>query len=107
MAQVAVYFYCTPAAAPDLVAQHVTAAVRPVLAELEEAFATVDWTRESILPLIKAAAAKHGLKPPQVMMALRALVAGTAQTPAIDAVLSLVGRDVARERLAAAHSQAS
>jgi glutamyl-tRNA synthetase len=106
MAQAAGYFYRTPASAPELVAQHVTVAVRPAIVELEEAFVTVDWTKEAILPLIKAAAAKHGLKPPQVMMALRALVAGTAQTPAIDAVLSLVGRDVARARLKSVHSQA-
>jgi len=51
--------------------------------------------------LLKATAAAFGLKPPQVMMPLRALVAGTPQTPAIDAVLSLIGRDAVRSRIAA------
>jgi len=33
-------------------------------------------------------------------MALRLLVAGTTSTPAIDAVLELLGRDVTRARVA-------
>ena len=49
--------------------------------------------------LLKSTAAKHGLKPPQVMMALRVLVAGTPQTPAIDAVLALLGRETVRARI--------
>jgi glutamyl-tRNA synthetase len=57
------------------------------------------WTREAIAALLKATAAKHGLKPPKVMMALRVLVAGTTQTPAIDAVLALLGRERARMRI--------
>ena len=48
---------------------------------------------------IKSTAAKHQLKPPQVMMAVRTVVTGTPQTPAIDAVLALVGRERAIERL--------
>jgi hypothetical protein len=41
------------------------------------------------------------LKPPQIMMALRLLVAGTTSTPAIDAVtgVAAVG-DVTRKRMA-------
>ena len=47
---------------------------------------------------MKAAAARHGLKPAQVMMAMRVLVCGTRETPAIDAVLALLGRDDGRAR---------
>jgi hypothetical protein len=36
------------------------------------------------------------------MMPLRLLVAGTPSTPAIDAVLALLGRDAARARMATA-----
>ena len=64
-------------------------------------FRTVDWTREALGAAMKAAAARHGLKPPQVMMAMRALVCGTPSTPAIDAVLALLGRDEVAARLAA------
>ena len=62
-------------------------------------FAALQWTRESILPAIKGAASRHGLKAPQIMMALRMLVAGTRETPAIDAVLALLGRDTTRLRM--------
>jgi glutamyl-tRNA synthetase len=106
MAQAAAYFYRAPQPAADLLAQHVTPATRPALADLDGGLAATDWTREAIGALVKSTAARHGLKPPQLMMALRTLVAGTAQTPAIDAVLALVGRDEARWRLAAGLAQA-
>ncbi len=50
---------------------------------------------------MKAAAARHGLKPGQVMMPLRVIACGTKETPAIDAVLALLGREATRTRLAA------
>ena len=77
----------------------------PALAELPREFATIDWTREAIGAAIKAAAARHGLKPALVMMPLRTLVAGTPQTPAIDAVLALLGRDDGARRIAAGRSR--
>jgi hypothetical protein len=39
------------------------------------------------------------MKPPQVMMGVRALVAEVPQTPPIDAVLALMGRDRTIARL--------
>ena len=94
MADAAHYFYAAPHRAPEMVAEHVPAAIRAGAggARTRE-FATLDWTREAIGAAMKAAAARHGLKPPQVMMAMRVLVCGTRETPAIDAVLALLGRD--------------
>jgi len=43
--------------------------------------------------------ATHGLKMPQLAIPLRVAVAGTTQTPAIDAVLALLGRQVVMSRL--------
>ena len=59
----------------------------------------MQWKREDIGASIKAAAARHKLKPGQVMMPLRLLVAGTPTTPAIDAVLTLLGRERTRQRM--------
>jgi glutamyl-tRNA synthetase len=102
MADAAHYFYAPPAAkVPDKLAAAVNDAVRPALADLEERFAHLDWTRDAIGAEIKAAAGRNGLKPPQVMMALRALVTAEPQTPAIDAVLALVGRERVRTRIRA------
>ena len=66
-----------------------------------DAFADLPWTREAIAQRLKSEAAKHGLKPPQLMMPLRMLVAGTTQTPSLDAVLSLLPREAVRSRIAA------
>jgi len=101
MADAAHYFYAAPHPKPEFLAQHVPAMSRAALAEVHRALADVAWTREAIGALLKSTAAAFGLKAPQVMMPLRALVAGTTQTPAIDAVLALIGRDAARERIAA------
>ncbi len=101
MAEAARYFYAPVQPDPSLIAQHVNDASRPALIEILDAMDAHAWTREAIASLLKSTAAKHGLKPPQVMMALRVLVAGTPQTPAIDAVLALLGRETVRERIAA------
>jgi glutamyl-tRNA synthetase len=102
MADAAHYFYAPPAAnMPEKLAAAVNDAVRPALADLDQAFAGLPWTREAIAAAIKEAATRNGLKPPQIMMALRALVTAEPQTPAIDAVLALVGRERVRERIRA------
>ncbi len=100
MADAAWYFYRTPVVPADRIAEFLSAANRPALLELHEEFDTVSWTREALLATLKTAATRHGLKPPQLMMPLRLIVAGTTSTPAIDAVLALLGRVAARTRLA-------
>ena len=101
MADAAHYFYAAPHPAVDKIAEFVNDGNREALAALTEHFADVEWQREPILAAIKGNAAKHGLKPPQVMMPLRVLVCGTPQTPAIDAVLALLGRETTIARLKA------
>jgi glutamyl-tRNA synthetase len=101
MADAAHYFYAAPHPSAERLAEHVGAGNRGALTELAAEFASVDWSREALGAAMKSAAARHGLKPPQVMMAMRALVCGTPSTPAIDAVLALLGRDEVVSRLAA------
>jgi len=102
MADAARYFYAAPRVDHAMLAGQIGDANRPALVELHAAFASTPWQREALGAAIKATAARHALKPAQVMMPLRALVAGTLKTPAIDAVLELVGRDATRERIARA-----
>jgi glutamyl-tRNA synthetase len=104
MADAAHYFYREPQSASDVVARfrlEMTDAFRSVLPELVTAFASSDWDRESIGAAMKSIAAKHGLKPGQVMMGVRALVTGVPQTPPIDAVLQVIGREAVRARMKA------
>jgi glutamyl-tRNA synthetase len=100
MADAAHYFYATPHPSAEAIAAQANAASVPALTELLSAFETLAWSRESILGALKATASKHGLKPPQVMMPLRVLVCGAKETPAIDAVLAILGRETTRARLA-------
>ncbi len=95
MADAAHYFYADPTHAinvPTQFADLMTEAVRSALPELLAAFESLDWSREAIGAAIKSVAAKRGLKTSQLMMAARALVTGEPQTPPIDAVLALLGR---------------
>ena len=84
--------------AEDLAA-HVTAAVRPAIETLCQALASCEWNRAAIQQAIKATIAAHGLKMPQLAMAVRVLVYGRAQTPSIDAVLELFPRETVLARL--------
>src|SRR5947207_9939158 len=101
MADAAHYFYATPHVPAEKLAEFVTAGNRPALVELYGTFAALPWSRESIGAVLKSGATKHGLKPPQIMMALRMIATGTRETPAIDAVLALLGRDATRARMKA------
>ena len=97
----AAMLFCGPfkPAEADLIAQHLTASAREVLKDFAQQAAKIDWTKEAIAGLIKTVLATHGLKMPQLAIPLRVAVAGTTQTPAIDAVLALLGREVVLSRL--------
>lgn len=86
--------------APELVAQHLTETARNALRDFAIQAGEVSWTREAISALIKTILASHTLKMPQLAIPLRVAVAGTTQTPAIDAVLEILGRETVLARLA-------
>jgi glutamyl-tRNA synthetase len=83
-------------------AQHVTDAVKPAIVLLQEKLAVVAWDKASIAATIKEVLGATGLKMPQLAMPVRVLVMGTAQTPSLDAVLELSGREKVMARLAKA-----
>lgn len=95
----AAMFYVAPVPDAQALAQHVTDAVRPALAEFAAALRTAEWTKESIAAALKAVLGAHKLKMPQLAMPVRLLVAGTTHTPSIDAVLLLFGREIVVSRI--------
>ena len=99
MAAAAHYFYVRPLVEDALLSQHLMDAAKPALAELTRRLAEIDWSKSEINAAIKTTVAKHGLKMPQLMMPLRVLVTGQTQTPAIDAILDVLGRDEVLLRL--------
>ncbi|HEU4777971.1 MAG TPA: glutamate--tRNA ligase [Telluria sp.] len=100
LADAAMLFYREPKPDAALLAQHLTDAVRPALAQFAERCQTVEWTKEALSAMIKEVLAAHGLKMPQMAMPLRLIVTGQLQTPAIDSVLQIFGRAAILSRLA-------
>ena len=100
IADAAMLFYRPHAPDAALLTVHVTESVRPVLASLHARLSGAHWDRASINAEIKATLTQFGLKMPQLAMPVRVIVAGTPQTPSLDAVLELFGRDIVLARLA-------
>jgi glutamyl-tRNA synthetase len=90
-----------PQAAPDLLAQHLSDAAKPALAEFAEGLNTVDWNALAISALLKTTLKAHGLKMPQLAMPLRVLLVGQTHTPSVDALIALLGRETVLQRLSA------
>ncbi|MDQ1817653.1 glutamate--tRNA ligase [Massilia sp. CCM 9210] len=99
LADAAMLFYRTPQPDAALMTQHLTDAVKPVVAQFAERCATVEWTREALAAMIKEVLAANSIKMPVLAMPLRLLLTGQLQTPAIDAVLVLLGRELVLSRL--------
>ncbi len=99
LADAAMLFYRDPQPDPELLALHLTDAVRAALATFAERCATVEWNKAALAAMMKEVLAAHSLKMPQLAMPLRLLLTGQLQTPAIDAVLELFGRDVVLARV--------
>jgi glutamyl-tRNA synthetase len=94
-------FYVDVTPAPELLAQHLSDEARPALADFATGIAEVSWETPAIAALIKETVAKHGLKMPKLAMPLRVILTGQAQTPSVDAVITLIGRQKVLEKLAA------
>ncbi|MEO5934031.1 MAG: glutamate--tRNA ligase [Duganella sp.] len=100
LADAAMLFYRAPQPDAALLAQHLTDAIKPALAQFADRCKTVEWSKESLAAMIKEVLAANGLKMPQIAMPLRLIVTGQLQTPAIDAVLQIFGREAIVARLA-------
>ncbi len=102
LAQWASAFYADVVVRAEDRQQHVTDAVKPALTLLAQKLAACEWDKASIAIAIKEVLSGAGLKMPQLAMPVRVLVMGTAQTPSLDAVLELLGREKTLARIKAA-----
>lgn len=99
LADAAMLFYREPQPEAELLALHLTEAVKAALATFAERCASVEWNKAALAAMMKEVLVAHSLKMPQLAMPLRLLLTGQLQTPAIDAVLELFGRDVVLARV--------
>jgi glutamyl-tRNA synthetase len=83
----------------ELVAQHLTEAARAALRVLRDKLAACPWDKAALSAAMKETLAAVGLKMPQVAIPLRVALLGQPQSPSIDAVLEVLGRDEVLARL--------
>ncbi|MFM2395658.1 MAG: hypothetical protein RLZZ434_240 [Pseudomonadota bacterium] len=96
-----VYFFENPSLDAAAVEKHLTPDIMPVLAELSAALNACDWQAEAIHQVINDAVTKNGLKFPKLAMPLRVAITGTAQSPSIDQVMAILGKEEVLARLQA------
>ena len=73
--------------------------VRPAISDFIAELEAGDGSKAAVSAAFKAVLAKHGLKMPALAMPVRYAMFATTQTPAIDAVISLIGIEETKERL--------
>ncbi|WP_353140886.1 glutamate--tRNA ligase [Limnohabitans sp.] len=100
LADWATAFYADVTPLPEDVAKHITPAALPALDALATKLAAVvEWNTASVSAAFKAVLTEQGLKMPQLAMPVRVLVMGTPQTPSVDAVIWLCGKEKVLARL--------
>ena len=102
LADEAMLFYLEPHIAPDLLRQHLVGKSLDAVREFAKAAEAIPWERSAIAALNKQLIGDFGIKMPALAVPLRVAVTGRTQTPSIDAVLELIGRDTVLRRLRAA-----
>ena len=85
--------------AEDLLARHLTEQAREALSDLKRRLESATWDKEALNQAIKETMTALGLKMPQVAIPLRVAVLGVPQTPSIDSVLTVLGRERVLSRL--------
>jgi glutamyl-tRNA synthetase len=94
-------FFVAPKPSDEMRAQHLTEAALKGLAALRERFLACGWQASELGQAVKHTATESGLKMPQLAIPLRVALLGMPQSPAIDAVLEVMGRERVVARLAA------
>ncbi|MGH8675219.1 MAG: glutamate--tRNA ligase, partial [Burkholderiales bacterium] len=98
LADAACLFYRYEEPPAGEVAERVAGRVRPALEMLAARLADSAWDRKSLAATVSGVLKATGLKMPELAMPVRLLVTGRTQTPSLDAVLELLGRDTVLAR---------
>jgi len=100
LADWAMAFYNDVTPQAEDVAKHITPAVLPALDALAAKLnAVAEWSVANVSAAFKEVLTEQSLKMPQLAMPVRVLVMGTPQTPSVDAVLWLCGKEKVLSRL--------
>jgi glutamyl-tRNA synthetase len=92
-------FYVVVQPSAEMIAAHLTEPVRAALKVLRDRLSSCIWEKAAISAAFKETLTACALKMPQVAIPLRVVLLGQPQSPAIDAVLEVLGRDEVLARL--------
>jgi glutamyl-tRNA synthetase len=92
-------FYVRVPVTDDLRATHLTETASTALSALAVALTDCEWQAATLSQVVKRVATECGLKMPQVAIPLRVALLGQPQSPAIDQVLEVFGRELVLARL--------
>jgi len=93
------YFYRRPIANEADVEKHITSEIKPVISALYVKLKSIGWETTLIHEAINTTVSENGLKFPKVAMPLRVMLAGTAQSPSIDQVMVVLGKEEVLARI--------
>ena len=92
LAEAVGYFYQEVVPPADLLEKHLGSEIKPILKMMADRLETAEWSKENIHAIIESTVVDNGLKFPKIAMPLRVMVTGGGQSPSIDAVMDLMGK---------------
>jgi glutamyl-tRNA synthetase len=93
------YVFEYPKPNPEDFAKHINDEALSLIKNFKGTLIEVDWTKEAIHNAMNEVVTSHAIKFPKLAMPLRVLLTGIAQSPSIDAVMAILGRDETMKRL--------
>ena len=93
------YVFEYPKPNPEDFAKHINDEALSLIKNFKGTLIEVDWTKEAIHNAMNEVVISHAIKFPKLAMPLRVLLTGIAQSPSIDAVMLILGRDETMKRL--------
>ncbi len=93
------YFYRAPQINAADAEKHITPEILPAIKTLSENLNKIEWTAEAIHEALNAVVAEFALKFPKIAMPLRVMLTGVAQSPSIDQVMALLGKQETLNRI--------
>ena len=79
--------------------KHINAEALELIKSFQASLNKIDWTKEAIHNVMNEVVTLHAIKFPKLAMPLRVLLTGIAQSPSIDTVMAILGRDETMKRL--------
>ena len=79
--------------------KHINAEALELIKSFQGSLNKIDWTKEAIHNVMNEVVTLHAIKFPKLAMPLRVLLTGIAQSPSIDTVMVILGRDETMKRL--------